>query len=123
MLLKYLKIRVLIQINIQYLENLVLINFTEYNREDNYIKTNLSYIGIYFKQIEKLNLIAKKQILTTIRLITKTKISITANLITKTKILIVVNLIAKIKLSTTINLIAEIETIINLLAIINRYQY
>jgi len=75
----------------------VLVNLTKYNKEDNYIETNLNYIRIYFKQVKELNLIAKR------------KLSIAINLIAKTKTLTIINLITKTKIA------------INLLTIANKY--
>jgi len=83
----------------------VFVNLTKHNKKVNYIKIDLSYIRIYFKQVEKFNLITKTKTSTTINLIVKTKILIIINLITKTKTSTIFNLITKIKISTIINLV------------------
>jgi hypothetical protein len=82
----------------------VFVNLTKHNKKVNYIKIDLSYIRIYFKQVEKFNLI------------TKTKTSTTINLIVKTKILIIINLTLII-----IKILTKTKTTTNLLTIANKY--
>lgn len=75
----------------------------------NLIKTNLSYIRAYLKQVEGLNLITKRETLAII------------NLITKIETLTTIKLIAKTKLLTTIKMLTKTKITTNLLTIANKY--